>query len=355
MIENKRNNFIDVAKGLAIFLMLWGHCIQYCVGGSNVYYFDNAVFKTIYSFHMPLFMLISGYLFSFSFAKRNLKELLARRVQSLVQPIIFCSLFNYLFTTVIFQAIRGDFSVLFNGKWLENLSSLWFLWSVLAASIIVAVVCKICKNLPSQILLLVLLLPTVAIFPNAKENLAVYPYFVLGFFYGKFKENLPSFVHKLKYLSLPAFPILLYFFEKKHYMPALVPTNGESLGETLGCYGYSLLTGIMGSVFVLTVLEFVYRSVIRKSSKYTPFKGLSRLGGKSIQIYAFSVPFLSVYLSLGFPKALSVLGIRNIFVDNFFVYSFCFTLPLAVLYAFLLYFGIKLLDKVKVTQIMFGQ
>ena len=58
-----RNYYIDAAKGLAIFLMLWGHCIQSCVVGSDVDFFENTVFKAIYSFHMPLFMLISGYLF----------------------------------------------------------------------------------------------------------------------------------------------------------------------------------------------------------------------------------------------------------------------------------------------------
>ena len=95
-MEKNRNTFIDLITGIAIFLMLWGHCIQYCVAGSEIDFFENIVFKFIYSFHMPLFMLVSGYLFFFSFSKRSLKELLIHRVQSLLQPIVFCSFFNHL-------------------------------------------------------------------------------------------------------------------------------------------------------------------------------------------------------------------------------------------------------------------
>ena len=67
-MENSRNNFIDIIKGVAIFLMLWGHVIQYCVAKTNIDFYENWVFKFIYSFHMPLFMLVSGYLFFYSFS-----------------------------------------------------------------------------------------------------------------------------------------------------------------------------------------------------------------------------------------------------------------------------------------------
>ena len=60
-VEDDTRFFINVARGLAIFLMLWGHCIQCCCLGDFDFY-ENDVFRVIYSFHMPLFMLISGYL-----------------------------------------------------------------------------------------------------------------------------------------------------------------------------------------------------------------------------------------------------------------------------------------------------
>ena len=65
----KRKIFLDEIKGLAMILTVFGHAIQNGSGAEfyeNQLYFDNSMFKFIYSFHMPLFMLVSGYLFSYS-------------------------------------------------------------------------------------------------------------------------------------------------------------------------------------------------------------------------------------------------------------------------------------------------
>lgn len=356
-MEKNRNIFIDIIKGVAIFLMLWGHCIQYCVANSNYDFFENYVFKFIYSFHMPLFMLVSGYLFFYSFAKRNLKELIVHRTQSLLQPIVFCSFFNFLVTTVLFQAMNGKIGAAFNGNWLNKLSSLWFLWSVLAASIVTTVVCKMAKHLPVQIILFFVMIPFIALFPNMDQNIYMYPYFVIGFYFAQYKDKLPAFLHKMKYLSLPVFPILLGFYDKKHYIyiTGLLPNSDYSLSQMLAIDAYRWFIGLVGSVFVITLLQILYQQVTIKLKNPLISTGLSAIGKNSLQIYAFSVPFLSVYLSRFFPKALSLLHIENIFAKNIFVYNFGFTLLLAVAYAVVLYFIVKLLYKLKVAKIMFGK
>ena len=61
-MKKVKNQNIDILKGVAIFLVVFGHCIQYCSQG-YFDFFENKVFIFIYTFHMPLFMLISGYLF----------------------------------------------------------------------------------------------------------------------------------------------------------------------------------------------------------------------------------------------------------------------------------------------------
>ena len=64
--DNKREAFLDILKCFAIFLVLYGHSIQYL----TPQHFENCIlFKFIYSFHMPLFAMISGY---FSFPSMNL-------------------------------------------------------------------------------------------------------------------------------------------------------------------------------------------------------------------------------------------------------------------------------------------
>ncbi len=69
-----RDDFLDFAKGILITLVLLGHCIQ-CLSGdiyySNTMYYSNWLMKYIYSFHMPMFIYISGYLTFFSIKKRG--------------------------------------------------------------------------------------------------------------------------------------------------------------------------------------------------------------------------------------------------------------------------------------------
>ena len=356
-MKAKRNVFIDIIKGVAIFLMLWGHCIQYCVSNSNVDFFENPVFKIIYSFHMPLFMLISGYLFFYSFSKRDLKTLLIHRTQSLLQPIVFCSVFNYFVTTVLFDVLSGNFKSAFGGGWIENLSSLWFLWSVLVSSLVTAIVCKNFKKVYVQSILFFVFIPVVAIFPNTNLNIFMYPYFILGFYFAQYKDKIPVFVSKLKYLSLFLFPVLMCFFEKKHYIytTGILPNDGYSLTEMLLIDSYRWLVGLVGSVFTLTISHVIFKYITVKIKKPIIGTALSQIGKRSLQIYAFSVPFLSIYLSRVFPRILSFLNIENIFVKNMFFYNFIFTLFLAIGYALILCLIIKIFEKLKITKIMFGR
>lgn len=69
MEKQARIKYWDLLKGIAIFLVVWGHTIQY--GGSGSIFFDNKAFIFIYSFHMPLFLLISGYFLAKSAGRRS--------------------------------------------------------------------------------------------------------------------------------------------------------------------------------------------------------------------------------------------------------------------------------------------
>lgn len=48
-----RITFVDIAKGFGIFLIILGHLITY----------GHPIFKWIFSFHIPLFFFLSGYVF----------------------------------------------------------------------------------------------------------------------------------------------------------------------------------------------------------------------------------------------------------------------------------------------------
>lgn len=49
----KRENTLDIAKGIVIILMVIGHC----------YSTQNEILYMIYAFHMPFFFIVSGLLY----------------------------------------------------------------------------------------------------------------------------------------------------------------------------------------------------------------------------------------------------------------------------------------------------
>ena len=61
-IMNSRIKFIDYSKGLGILFVVFGH----------VYCASNIVTNWIYSFHMPLFFIISGFLLNFEYRYKTI-------------------------------------------------------------------------------------------------------------------------------------------------------------------------------------------------------------------------------------------------------------------------------------------
>lgn len=83
----ERKVFIDYAKGLAILLVVIGHLLQYNLVGTSA----KDLFDIIYSFHMPLFMFLSGYVASLTIDKQLADKILfvKKKAGSLVVPFMF--------------------------------------------------------------------------------------------------------------------------------------------------------------------------------------------------------------------------------------------------------------------------
>lgn len=65
-----RDAFLDIAKGLAIILVVLGHVIQ-----GSAQNFDEIIgFRVIYSFHMPLFVFLSGAVAAIAFKPERVEQ-----------------------------------------------------------------------------------------------------------------------------------------------------------------------------------------------------------------------------------------------------------------------------------------
>lgn len=66
-----RLDYVDFMRGIAILLVVIGHLIQ----TNDIFYAHNHVFEFIYSFHMPLFFAISGYIIAKTSKVTTIKDL----------------------------------------------------------------------------------------------------------------------------------------------------------------------------------------------------------------------------------------------------------------------------------------
>ena len=71
--EKKRIDYLDIARGIAIILMVIGHAVSG---------YKRAI---IFSFHMPLFIIISGFFYK---SGRNIKEEIKNILKKLIIPYI---------------------------------------------------------------------------------------------------------------------------------------------------------------------------------------------------------------------------------------------------------------------------
>lgn len=114
----KRVAWLDVAKGIGILLVIFGHIFNY--GGE--------ISKWIFSFHMPLFFFCSGYLY-----RRNdsFKNYLVKKLKAYLIPFFVFSILGTLFTLLFYGnsiTLEGLLKDLYNGQpECLHVGQLWYL------------------------------------------------------------------------------------------------------------------------------------------------------------------------------------------------------------------------------------
>lgn len=140
-ITNQKEHlpYLDAARGLGILLIILSH----------IWEDQRPVIVLMYSFHVPMFFLISGLLMAHTnVISRSWKKILASRIRGLVIP--------YFFYELVFLIIFGlrsgfDFSSQ-NGAWYDSLLMkplnvpVWFLIVLFAAELFVMLILKTVRN-----------------------------------------------------------------------------------------------------------------------------------------------------------------------------------------------------------------
>lgn len=287
--KKQRNLYLDLMKGISIFLVLLGHSIQY---GSKISYvgsrlfFDNPVFKLIYSFHMPLFALLSGYLFFYTIKKRTLKELVLNRVKTLVLPIVCWGTIDFA-VRIFTGQLNGSGIIWWVKRYVLTLfGTLWFLWAILLCSALVAVIHYFFKDNKGVLLLLMI---TFFLTPD-KFNLGymkfLYPFFIAGYIWNLQNVKVSNKIQKVAWgVSGILFLVLLCFMQNEVYIyvSGFTVLGKENPCEQMYYNLYRWTIGFAGSVFVLSGINLLMNAT---ANKFNTAKNLAGVGTLSMGIYA---------------------------------------------------------------------
>lgn len=151
----KRIQYIDLAKAVAIMLMVVGHYIQIFYEKSCN---SNAIFISIYSFHMPLFFVLSGMVFRkprdgegfIKWGFKKFKQLIIPSYIFILLTIFFMWLFSLLNVTLMpFNnevSIKSIIRTILQFRCDALVTALWFLPTLFCTEIIIGLLHMVIKK-----------------------------------------------------------------------------------------------------------------------------------------------------------------------------------------------------------------
>lgn len=348
----KRNKTIDIIRGFAVFLVLWGHVIQYFTIDGFAFY-DNYLYKLIYSFHMPLFMIVSGYLFFNSVSKHSFRTLISKRVKSLGWAmIIWGGAYNLILQILYVLMQHEKISVITLYK---SLFSSWFIWSVLLLSVITAGVEKKVKTKSLKSIMYIISIIIISMLPCAEYNLFMFPYFILGYIVAnrfQSEKNFPVNKH-LDILSTILFLGLLSMYKSRDlvYVSGVNPfKSNEGILTQVWIDIYRWIVGLLG---IIVSTEGI-RYLVRKKGNNSLAEWLETIGKYSLQIYLLQKVILEFLGNRTMSLIVQKLG-WNPLTTNIHIYNFILTPIITVLYAISIVFIIKIIEKMKLSKLLFGR
>ena len=304
-----RNQNLDFYKGIAIILVVIGHTIQYRLSPSD---FDSSwAFRIIYSFHMPLFIFLSGAVasqwsaifFDDSPVRLKFKKYCDRIKKSAIRlllPFVSWTVVKYY----VWKMNAGLFMYLMEAFSRPD-NSLWFLVAIFycvtifsTLSLILGLLninrfmLKINQRLAFlnvgkfaiQIIVVLILWAIIApIFPGsygliyAKKYLI---YFILGVLI--FNSGDPKFPIIVRIIPYVAFILLVPSWNR------LLENNYSNLyiANVFGVF-FPYVVAVMGSFVTLDLA-----SMLKNNTPETVTNGISYLGKMSLGIYAIHTYFL---------------------------------------------------------------
>jgi len=299
--EQKRDLLFDGMKGFGILLVITGHALQ----GSSEKFDDIFAFRMIYSFHMPLFFFISGYLFQAGLRKKLLPlSFVLKKARALVVP--------FLSWYVIFGLWRGlPPDVTLSNYIIRFLRSpdygYWFLWTLFLCFVSFLPLAWLQQRLNAKwhavlILLSYLCFHYLRTLPTGQYGIGplkmYYSYFAVGYFVCCWRKHLSLLKNWWPEVSIVGFLLLVPYWRRpglvsfRPYLDAHFPTHAATMDEVL-----IFALALFGIGFVAQIVKWLIPGRIANCLAWI---GHYTLDIYVIHLYTFQlVPFSRIFAGPG--------------------------------------------------------
>jgi fucose 4-O-acetylase-like acetyltransferase len=263
----QREYFFDNAKFILIFLVVFGHFLRSFIHDNEFIY---SLYKVIYTFHMPAFILISGF-FAKGFRK---KGYIINTAKKLILPYLLFQIIYSIFYYLLYDQSQLTIDPL-DPHW-----SLWFLISLFFWNIMLYGFVRFKKEY-ALILSVVLALAVgfvdfVSGYLSLSRTFVFFPLFLMGFYFKK-EYFYRLLTVKIKITSLIIFIavfLLFYHFPNLEY-EWLLGSKSYAEMEVHPMFAMFIRTGLyllcfimMASFFALVPKEQYFFTTLGRNSLY---------------------------------------------------------------------------------------
>lgn len=276
MKQIKRIEWIDIAKGYGMIFVILGHM--------NV----GKVGMWIYTFHMPLFFFLSGYVFSI---KSNFKDFIKNKINSLIIP--YFSLGGVIILFIFFKDILlGKFELIKELKIIvyfllqRRLWVLWFIACLFWLNIIFYFFIK-WKYSDIKKIVISLLIALLGVFYyklggkilpwNIDVCFTAFPFFYFGYLYKYYEEKVDKKIIQLNpeiYLFLLLLTNISFAFLSKNLTGKIL----EMYGMEYGFFPFVYISAFAGIFFII---------MIAKQIRYKGINYIKYIGKNTLVYYAW--------------------------------------------------------------------
>ena len=278
-MQNPRLIYLDLLKSFAIFLVIWGHCIQFFLSSYECY---DYIYLVIYSFHMPLFMIISGF-FSWNSFNLSSKQFLLKKVRELILPVVSWG-FIFEITRIVINLFEGKPTYIFYDLKAFYIQNLWFL-KCLFICYVLAYFCFRHRHINYLVLSITIIASQFIISHNI---CTMYPAFLYGILLKKHNKIANNYYTIIGTFIL--FVILLHYWNASFWpipdmLQGICNSNLAIIQDYIFKGGYRILLGIIGSMFFICFFFKVFKNRRNKTINIIADWGTCTLGVYILQSF----------------------------------------------------------------------